>query len=311
LAVYSCRLHRLSPCDEVGLTHFELRLQFNSDQTVVLTDGQVFPQPSPIQRMVLPIVVSDGVHVRRVGSGAFLAPGIVLTARHILSDELPQIDAGKLVPAVLFISDQKVPGQEDRPWFVMLRITHISHSQEPPESQADFLGPDTRSDRGHDVALLTTEVPFIGDEVASALAARLSFAHPTVGTNVLALGYPRLPDEIDLQDGPMVLGDLVAAQGTINEIHAPYRDHASIPFPVLESDYPDSHGMSGGPVFTEDGNVCAVVCRGGTGLSYASLLPPALNLTVTRDGETTSLYELLERGHVRSDGSHRLYRPSS
>lgn len=293
------------------MAHFEIPLRFGDDQKVVLTDGQVSPQPSPLQRMVLPIVVYDGAHVRRVGSGALLAPGLVLTARHILSDELPAIMAGRLVPAVLFISDQKVPNQEDRPWFVMLKITHIAQSQESPASQADPFGPDTRSDRGHDLALLTTEVPFVGDEPASALVASLSFLSPATGTKVVALGYPRLPNEVDLQDGPMVLGDLVAAQGTINQIHAPRRDRAIIPFPVLESDYPDSNGMSGGPVFPEQGNVCAVVCRGEEVTSYASLLPPALNLRVTMDDETTTLYELLERGVVRSDGSHRLYRPSS
>jgi Trypsin-like peptidase domain len=293
------------------LTHFEIPLRFGDDQKVVLTDGQVFPQPSPLQRMVLPVVVYNDVHVRRVGSGALLAPGLVLTARHILSDELPAIMAGKLVPAVLFISDQKVPGQEERPWFVVLKVTNIGQSQETPPSQADFLGPDTRSDRGHDLALLTTEVPFIGDEPASSLEAPLSFRAPATGTKVLALGYPGLPDEVELQDGPMVLGHLVAAQGTINQIHAPYRDRASIPFPVLESDYPDSIGMSGGPVFTEHGNVCAVICRGEEVASYASLLPPALNLTVTMDDEMHTLYELIERSVVRSDGSHRLYRPSS
>jgi hypothetical protein len=36
-----------------------------------------------------------------------------------------------------------------------------------------------------------------------------------------------------------------------------------------------------------------------------------LNLSVTMDDETATLYELLERGVVGSDGSHRLYRPSS
>jgi hypothetical protein len=293
------------------LTRFEIPLRFGEDRKVVLTDGQVFPQPSPLQRMVLPIVVYDDVHVRRVGSGALLAPGLVLTARHILSDELPAIMARKLVSAVLFISDQKVPEQEDRPWFIMPKISHIAQSQESPASQADSFGPDTRSDRGHDLSLLTTEVPFVGDEPASALVAPLSFLAPAIGTTVVAFGYPRLPDEVELQDGPMVLGDLVAALGTINQIHAPRRDLASIPFPVLESDYPDSNGMSGGPVFTEDGNICAVVCSGEEVTSYPSLLPPVLNLPIAMDDETATLYELLERGIVRSDGSHRLYRPSS
>jgi hypothetical protein len=80
-----------------------------------------------------------------------------------------------------------------------------------------------------------------------------------------------------------------------------------IPFPVLESDYPGSHGMSGGPVVREDGCVFAIVCSGvdGDETSYSSLLPPALHLTVTRDeGETTTLYELIERGEVLSDGSY-------
>jgi hypothetical protein len=290
---------------------FEILMQFGEDQTVVLTDGQTFPQPSPVQRMVLPIVLQEQDRLRRLGTGLHLAPGVVLTARHVLDGQMPRIRAADCAPGVLFISDQNVPGQEEGPWFKLLPITHISMSEESPLSQSDHLGPDEREYRGHDLALLTTSVAFIGKEPASSIVLPLSFSRPSLGSAVLAMGYPKLPDEVESEDSAPLLGDLLAVQGTVKEIHSPYRDRTLIPFPVLESDYPDTNGMSGGPVIREDGCVVAIVCRSfdGNDPSYSSLLPPALNLTVTlEEGEVITLYDLIERGAVLSDGSHRFFR---
>jgi len=184
-------------------------------------------------------------------------------------------------------------------------------SEESPESQSDHLGPDEREYRGHDLALLTTGIPFIGDELASSIVFPLSFSRPPLGSSVIAIGYPKLPDEME-EGSELMLGDLVAAQGTVKQFHSPYRDRSRIVFPVLASDYPGSNGMSGGPVIREDGCVFAIECSGfkGDEISYSSLLPPALELTVTsEEGETTTLYELIEHGEVLSDGSHRFFRP--
>jgi hypothetical protein len=198
------------------MAKFEIRMQFGEDQTVALTDGQTFPQPSPIQRVVLPVVVQERDRLRRLGTGLLLAPGVVLPARHVLEDEMPRIMAAECAPRVLFISDQKVPGQEEGPWFNILPITHISMSKESPTSQADHFGPDERDYRGHDLALLTTLIPFIGDEPASSVVFPLSFSRPPVESSVLAFGYPKLPDEVESEGSALLLGDLVAAQGTLS-----------------------------------------------------------------------------------------------
>src|SRR4051812_47342817 len=103
-------------------------------------------------------------------------------------------------------------------------------------------------------------IPFIGDEPASSPVFSLSFSPPPVESRVLAFGYPKFPNEVESEGSALLLGDLVAAKGTVKQVHSAYRDRSKIPFPVLESDYPDSGGMSGGPVQREDGCVFAIVC---------------------------------------------------
>ena len=80
--------------------------------------------------------------------------------------------------------------------------------------------------------------------------------------------------------------------------------------------------MSGGPVIAADGKVVGAVCssfrhsEAGEETSYASLVAPLLGLSANPTLEDPprfeSLWDLLERNFVRSDGTHRLYpRPES
>lgn len=278
------------------MPHWEFPIRFGEDQFVELTNDESQPF-GPWNRLVVPVIVTDGVTSRVCGSAWFICPGVVLTARHVLDEHVDRVRRGELGLGVLFASDQRVPDQPEGPWYVFLGVEGVSMSSEPG---------------GHDLALLTTAIPFIGETMASGLTLPLTFARPREGVSVMALGYPQaVVGEPASSTSSLTIGALIAAQGTLREVHAPRRDGCVLTFPVFRSDYPSPHGMSGGPIVAEHGYVCGAVASAydteGDRLSYGSLLAPALNLS-TPEGQT--LYDLCEAGEARSDGSHRLYRPT-
>lgn len=269
----------------------------NRRQHIVFdNDQRVDVQVAPTAIGLAPIILSAGATPVVVGSGVLLCPGVVLTARHVFKDQLAAIGAGRALLSVGFLSDLDIPGQAPIPdsgvlWFANLPVTHISSNED------------------HDLALLTTEVPSVEQtgKVIQAARPTLSFAMPNIGQSVAAMGFPQ---ETELADGALTLSQAIVTQGTVSEVHHPIRDRAMLHFPVIQSDYPSPHGLSGGPVFQEDGTVCAIVASAidtEDRVSWASLLPQALSLSASFDDGTQSLYELVEAGAVPSDGSHRLY----
>jgi serine protease Do len=88
---------------------------------------------------------------------------------------------------------------------------------------------------------------------------RVSLGAPADGSKCLALGYSGLTTR-DLADG---IGELRAplhgSHGEIEEVHPSRRDRSFIDFPCFRTSAWYASGMSGGPVFAEDGNVVGLV----------------------------------------------------
>lgn len=182
-------------------------------------------------------------------------------------------------------------------------------------------------------------------EVPASLAIRIHGWVPTIGDIVFAAGYPQLaPNEKTPTDGRQFIVDgLYGAYGSITKLWPDGRDRSN-PSPVfeVEADWPS--GMSGGPVFNQQGEVVGVVSRSlapdgeKKGVGYAiwlSRIPeivkmfPTLDLNnpgcrrgfgVIRDGENTSHLDcvtmLREKAERRAselgsayrvkEGSHRI-----
>lgn len=275
----------------IGRQTFETQIRFGPDQRVWLyPDGD---QIGPLNRWILLIVSWKEHTVRVCGSGFFLCPGVVLTARHVVEDAADGFVNGSEGLGVMMLVENGAGGGAAHITLPVLGMTASGHPGE------------------HDLALLTTAVPYIGEAMVEGMVMPMTFSRPREKTSVLAFGYPQA-------NGPTitkaaVFAPLTATQGTLREVHAPKRDTCLLTFPVFRSDYPSPHGMSGGPVVNEEGLVCGVVASAfdtsDERISYASLLAPALRLAMAtrEDGEGKTLYELCEEGTVSSDGSHRLY----
>lgn len=92
------------------------------------------------------------------------------------------------------------------------------------------------------------------------------------------------------------------------------RDSARLPFPCFHTNARFDHGMSGGPIINERGDVRGVVCSSfplvednPEYISYGSLIWPALGTSIEvamSEGarpEMLLVYDLIERGFVLTD----------
>ncbi len=81
--------------------------------------------------------------------------------------------------------------------------------------------------------------------------------------------------------------DATTTTGTVLEVHHERRDSARLPFPCFRTDARFDGGMSGAPVFDENGHVCGVICSNlppaapdGEHVSYVSTLWPLLAIPI-------------------------------
>ena len=110
----------------------------------------------------------------------------------------------------------------------------------------------------------------------------------------------------------------VTATGLVQEIHHDRRDAVRLPFPCFRTNARFDGGMSGGPVFNEDGLVCGVVCSSFPALSadephvsYASTIWPMIGTMLDATESSVSgapyypLYNLFKSGAIyASDLDH-------
>lgn len=179
-----------------------------------------------------------------LGSGFFVAPFLVLTARHVI-DEVSEKFHGCLINEIV----------GDMRFGIDFSIQHARHGlmkwavmgygytptidvvalwvelREPAELPAGF----------------TWELP------------TLSLAQARVDQGVNALGYPHSTRRLDEQGHAKVGLDPHESIGTIAAIHELSRDQVMLPYPCFEASAATKGGMSGGPVFSNAGHVIGVV----------------------------------------------------
>ena len=138
-----------------------------------------------------------------------------------------------------------------------------------------------------------------------------------VGSPIIALGYYQMGSNVSLEDDRSIVEyqqNTAVARGTVLEVHPEYRDRAYLSFPCFLTDARFDPGMSGGPILTEDGKVCGVVCSGtqfepseNGFISYGSLIWPMFGcyIEVARDSssspERTLMYDLAAQGLILTD----------
>ena len=162
------------------------------------------------------------------------------------------------------------------------------------------------------------------------LSLPISFAVPRIGSRVFCVGY----SDTCLSDSGIQRDDLRfgrsnwfeayryifrVTRGTVTRIFTQRFSGSFIKGPCFTIDAEVKHGMSGGPVFNEEGYICGVVSAGATHFfnspaSIVSLLYPTLltdiklgvSIGPLRINGIRQLVSLIGQGFVITDGSESL-----
>lgn len=243
--------------------------------------------------MVLTLGMRNRSGDKLVGSGVMVAPGMAMTAKHLIEPFLDEIEAGKA-----------------QPW-----LTGFA-----PSGATFWTVVEVQMCDPHDIAYLTLVLrsPLPSDRTISVLP--VSTRTPREGEVVFALGF-RFEGEFAQRDQHRMTfgGRLWGASGPVSEIFPTKRDGDTIfaTGPSFQIECGVVPSMSGGAVVDEDGLLLGLVSTSmdfadGTAMTMASM--PALTLGQTLgfdwpDGmyrSPVSLLELAQSGELFLDGHERV-----
>jgi hypothetical protein len=234
----------------------------------------------------VPIVVSrkdDDLYV--AGTAVLVIPGLLLTARHVLTHPLWKHQRKALAP-----------GQD-----YDLRARFDLHALHPrvDNTYLNWTVLRTSAMGEADLAWLQAAT---GDVVSPDLGTpiRMTLKRPPVGSRIEAVGYPGAEVVYPADARPELAMQAVRVTGRVVD---PYVDKDPDASTILfQTDAPFDDGMSGGPVYDESGALCGIVSRGwnwdtGDRISSASLLWPALAFKLApMPFEAVTVYELAATG---------------
>lgn len=245
-----------------------------------MTDFVTLTGPDVIREHAFQLVAFRDEHYDPMGSAIQIRPNLLLTARHVIDDYFAKLDGRTFEP-----------GMEAR--FAAWAIQELMDGR-------IFRLPikNVWLSTGSDLALLG--VASIPDR--RPMLVTMSMSPPSVGTRVFAFGYHDCSVAVD-GDTVTIARKGSTSVGTVAEIHDQRRDNHSITWPCFRVDARFDGGMSGGPVFNEEGHLCGLVCAcmppdepGGPYVSYVTSLWPmlAIEMEVARDGHPPGRYPVLE-----------------
>jgi hypothetical protein len=194
--------------------------------------------------------------VMAVGSGVMVAPGLMLSATHVL-DEFPQEGAGPVCLTFL--------PESGRAWLPRGRTTAFG---------ASAFDQDRR--RVSDLTLLSCSLNSEAHEQFPLALAPLKLALPLIGERLWAFGYRHG----DFVDGSGLLTPYVSS-GLVTACFPQGRGER-MPSTCIEVAMDTIGGMSGGPVVDEDGWVVGIVSSSlEGGPTYVTLIWDAMRLSVS------------------------------
>lgn len=266
--------------------------------------GAIQPDPifhlsgleTPVAKFTLILVGDDGVSMRAAGSAVLIANALGLTAKHVIRDIWESLQ-GESMP---------VGSKEVAASFRVLAL-HFVHENEVVVWRVGRVWGSPHSD----LALLSL-IPLSVNSTAYRVDRRLALnpVPPHTGSIVAAFGFhgsyvsalSREP-EVELTWGL----NPATTQGPVLQVFESSRDDVMLPFPCFEINARFEGGMSGGPVFNSDGELCGIVCasvkpdHGVSHIAYAATLWPALGLLVDApnpDLVATGPYTLADMGKL-------------
>ena len=211
-----------------------------------------------------------------------------VTARHVVD-----CDSSRETRAIVLVPEQL--GSKAR----LLGIEYIAYSE-----------------RHSDVAVFVVKLPSDSSSRSEWTRLSLALTEPRAGERCLAVGYPQIRE-----DEARFNRNLVAADGSIEEVHHNKRDRSFITFPSFRTNAMFLPGISGGPILNQEGYVVGVVSTGTEvtgldehGLAYGACVLATAELSIELHDEDGVLHkmhlrELIGRGLTdASNGRVRLTR---
>lgn len=240
------------------------------------------------------IAIANDNEVLASGSCVRIAPGLYLTAAHVMQDFLSNFgDTNKHGNfTVWLVHLHKGPLMEiwalDKFWLPGNTDIAVLHAIPYTEE--------------------TTKLPGVN-------TVGIDLEPPAIGSRVFAFGFHSTKGQVSFNDkGRMKLGiwgEPAVAVGEIRDIHPQRRDASLLNFPCFQINARFDGGMSGGPIFSDKGNLCGIVVtnyalheKDEESISYGATLWPImaapLNIDI-RTGlpcENYCLIELAKQGVI-------------
>lgn len=296
----------------------------NEAEVISLFDGRNGEEPKwelpryghPLARGVFPLrakpTETSSIVGERLGTAFCVGRfGILATAMHCFIESLGysgnarlqmrRIDdwpkSSALKDVELFVTWHQVYDDKNGATVKTIPLTHLAAS--PPSD------------------LLLGSAPLIED--LPLLSLRMSFRPPRIGSKVVCVGY----SAAEPVDGRHEFFNYTfsAIEAEVVAIF-PNGLGSVLPAACFLIDKEPPHGMSGGPVFDEHGNVCGIVSKGATmympeGPSYPKeagvvsllhpILPTSLEVNASKGPITASIKQpvavWVAEGHILTDGS--------
>lgn len=256
------------------------------------------------------ITIADG-EIIPIGTGFTITPdGLMMTAVHVIEEAIKS--------TVLKRNDDGSIGYHLE--FYALYLTAKTHG-ENNELVLGGLMPIQKVwfSKEIDIGYCFINRPIINEEPLIFPNFRLSPGLPKIGENILGFGYYGMKDKIygKTQDTQILVDysqETAFTRGKIVNVLSPKRDDAMLNFPCFHTNARFEHGMSGGPIINERGNVCGVICSSfplvednPEYISYGSLIWPALGTSIEvapYEGAKTEMmlvYDLVQKGYILAD----------
>lgn len=196
-----------------------------------------------------------------LGSGVIVGPGLAVTATHIFSDNLDELNSGSLSPFAI-----GVRGHAADIW----QITSINL--------------DPADDTAYVSITLISPIPKGWEFRAVPLTTRC----PQEGEVLAVIGF-RFPEELvrsAQEPHESALGALYISRGPVSEVFPTRRDEHLLNYPSFQIECGVLPSMSGGAILDASGHLIGIVSRGlsttdGETLTFGSWLAPTMGRQLT------------------------------
>jgi hypothetical protein len=269
---------------------------------------------SPITEFALALAANKGDNWIPSGTAIVISPYLAITAKHVIEGFWHKFESSRLVAD--HGSSRGYSATDKAGTF------SISAFQVLPGGTSGQLWSVTKIvlSTFTDVAFLHLTNPIGAVQGYQWRAVKMSLAPPPIGARVSGFGYrsPRMVvQESNDTNVSLEWHDVPTTTiGEVVEVFGRRRDSSMLSFPCYRTNARFEHGMSGGPVFNDQGLLCGLICSGTETetdyYSHATTLWPSMGtpIDIEREGQpgghSYPVLELARDGYIRAEGWERV-----